>query len=128
MSTILVALAVIAATTPGLLVSPAELAAALKDPTTVVIAVGNSADDFIAGHIPAARFVRYDDIAIDVDGLKSELPPIDRLRAVLLAAGISDKSKVVIYGSRISSRAIWVMTRVCMTAQSLTGPGASCRP
>jgi thiosulfate/3-mercaptopyruvate sulfurtransferase len=103
MSTILVALAVIAATTPGLLVSPAELATALKDPTTIVIAVGNSPDEFIAGHIPAARFVRYDDIAIDVDGLQSELPPIDRLRAVLLAAGISDKSKVVIYGTPIAA-------------------------
>jgi hypothetical protein len=30
-------------------------------------------------------------IAIDVDGLQSELPPIDRLSAVLLAAGISDQ-------------------------------------
>ena len=103
MSTILTALAVLAATTPGLLVSPAELAAALKDPATVVIAVGNSADDFTAGHIPAARFVRYDQIAIDADGLSSELPPIDQLRAVLAAAGIGDKSKVVIYGSPIAA-------------------------
>ena len=55
-----------------------ELAASLKDPATVVIAVGNSEDDFIAGHIPGARFVRYDDIAIDADGLQSELPPIDQ--------------------------------------------------
>ena len=69
MSTILTALAVLAATTPGLLVSPAELAASLKDPATVVIAVGNSEDDFIAGHIPGARFVRYSEIAIDADGL-----------------------------------------------------------
>ena len=88
-----------AATTPGLLVSPAELAAALKDPATVVIAVGNSEDDFIAGHIPGARFVRYSDIAVDAGGLSSELPPVDQIRAVLAAAGISDKSKVVIYGA-----------------------------
>jgi thiosulfate/3-mercaptopyruvate sulfurtransferase len=101
MPTILSVLAVLAATTPGLLVSPAELTAALKDPATVVIAVGNSEDDFIAGHIPGARFVRYSDIAIDAGGLSSELPPVDRIRTVLAAAGISDRSKVVIYGAPI---------------------------
>jgi thiosulfate/3-mercaptopyruvate sulfurtransferase len=103
MSTILTAFALMAATTPGLLVTPAELAAALKDPATVVIAVGNSEDDFIAGHIPGARFVRYDDIAIDAGGLTSELPPVDHIRKVLAAAGISDTSKIVIYGSPITA-------------------------
>ena len=103
MSTILIALAVLAATTPGLLVSPAELAAALKDPATVVIAVGTSVDDFTAGHIPGARFVRYDQITVDGDGLQSELPPVEQLRAVLSAAGISDKSKVVVYGSPMAA-------------------------
>ena len=101
MSTILTALAVLAAATPGLLVSPAELAASLKDPAIVVIAVGNSDDDFIAGHIPGARFVRYDEIAIDSGGLSSELPPVDQLKKVLSAVGISDKSKIVIYGAAI---------------------------
>jgi len=103
MSTILTALAVVAAAAPGLLISPAELAASLNDPAIVVVAVGNSDDDFIAGHIPGARFVRYDDIAIAANGLQSELPPIDELRRVLSAAGISDKSKVVIYGSAIAA-------------------------
>ena len=103
MSTILTALAVVAAAAPGLLISPAELAASLNDPAIVVVAVGNSDDDFIAGHIPGARFVRYDDIAIAANGLQSELPPIDELRRVLSAVGISDKSKVVIYGSAIAA-------------------------
>ena len=103
MSTILTALAVLAATAPGLLVSPAELAAALKDPATVVVAVGNSEDEFIAGHVPGARFVRYSEIAVDANGLGSELPTVDQLRAVLGAAGISDKSKVVIYGVPIAA-------------------------
>ena len=103
MSTILTALTILAAITPGLLVSPAELAAALTDRATVVIAVGNSEDDFIAGHIPGARFVRYDDIAVDAGGLTSELPPVDQLRKVLSAAGIGDTSKIVIYGSAITA-------------------------
>ena len=94
-------LALAAAATPGLLVSPAELAALLKNPATVVVAVGTSEDDFIAGHIPKARFIRYDDIAVDADGLSSELPPVDQIRKVLSAAGIGDRSKVVIYGAAI---------------------------
>jgi len=103
MSTILTALTLVAAATPGLLISPAELAASLKDPAIVVVAVGNSEDDFIAGHIPGARFVRYDEIAVEANGLGTELPPIDQLRKVLSAAGISDTSKVVIYGSAITA-------------------------
>ena len=103
MSTILSVFALIAAAAPGLLVSPAELAASLKDPATVVIAVGNSEDDFIAGHLPNARFVRCDDIAVDAGGLSSELPPVDQIRRVLSGAGIGDKSTVVIYGSAIAA-------------------------
>jgi thiosulfate/3-mercaptopyruvate sulfurtransferase len=102
MSTILSALAVVAASS-GLLVSPSELAAMLKDPTVVVIAVGSNPADFELGHVPGARFVRYGDIAIDTDGLQSELPPIDQLRRVLANAGISDRSKVVIYGAPIAA-------------------------
>lgn len=100
MSTILSALAVVAASS-GLLVSPSELAAMLKDPAVVVVAVGTNPADFELGHVPGARFVLYGDIAIDTDGLQSELPPIDQLRRVLANAGISDRSKVIIYGSTI---------------------------
>lgn len=99
MSTILAALALVAATTPGLLVSPAELAATLTDPTVVVLTIANNPDDFESGHIPGARFIRYRDIAIDQAGLGSELPPVARLREIFAAAGITDSSKVVIYGA-----------------------------
>ena len=102
MSTILSALALVAASS-GLLVSADELATLLKDPAVVVVAVGNSADEFTAGHIPGARFVLYRDIAPDIDGLQSELPPVDQLRRVLANAGINDRSKVVIYGSTIGA-------------------------
>src|SRR5688500_7239255 len=103
MSTILAALAVLVQTPSGLLVSADELAALLKEPTAVVVAVGNSADDFTAGHVPGARFVLYDDIAPAIDGLQSELPPIETLRRVLANAGISDRSKVIVYGSTIAA-------------------------
>ena len=103
MSTILTALALVAATTPGLLVSPAELTVMLKDPQTVVVFVDNSEDNFIAGHVPNAKFVRYDAIAVDTPDLQAELPPVAQLRAVLSAVGIGDKSRVVIYGAPIAA-------------------------
>jgi thiosulfate/3-mercaptopyruvate sulfurtransferase len=102
MSTILAALALTAATS-GLLVTPADLAAALNDPATVVVAVGNSPQDFAAGHIPGARFVRYDQIAADAGGLQSELPPLDQLRAVIASLGIRESSRIVIYGSPMAA-------------------------
>ncbi len=102
MSTILLALALLAQPSSGLLISASDLAAALKDPATVVIAVGDRPGDFEAGHVPGARFVRYNEYAIDANGLSSELPPVEQLRRVLMAAGISHTSKVVIYGSPIA--------------------------
>lgn len=103
MSTILSALAVVAATSSGLLVSPSDLAAMLKDPAVVVVAAGTNPADFELGHVPGARFVLYGDYAIDANGLSSELPPIDQLRRVLANAGISDRSKVIIYGPTIAA-------------------------
>src|SRR6185436_5234922 len=87
----------------GLLVSPSELAVLLKDSATVVLAVGASDDEFTAGHIPKAKFVRYDQITVDGDGLGTELPPVDQLRKLMAAAGIGDSSRVVIYGSAIAA-------------------------
>jgi thiosulfate/3-mercaptopyruvate sulfurtransferase len=102
MSTILTILAVVAAA-PGLLVSPAELAAALKDPTTVVLAIGENPADFELEHIPGARFIRYSEITVDADGLGSELPPVEKLRAVFAGLGVGDRSQVVVYGTPITA-------------------------
>ena len=102
MSTVLTALA-LAAAGSGLLISPAELAAALKDPATIVVAVGNGGEDFTAGHVPNARFVGYSQISVDAGGLHMELPSVDNLRKLLSNAGIGDRATVVIYGSPIAA-------------------------
>src|SRR5262245_4051493 len=102
MSTILF-LTALAAATPGLLVSPTELAAALKDPATMVIFIDTNPGNFTAGHIPNARFVLYDEITTDGGGLQSELPPVDQLRKVFGAVGVTEKSKIVIYGSPMAA-------------------------
>lgn len=115
MSTILTAFALLAAS-PGLLVSPADLAAMLKDSTVVVLAVGDRPGDFESGHVPGARFVHYRQIAVDADGMQSELPPVDTLRRVLTEAGVSERSKVVVYGTPIAA------TRLFFTLDYLGHP------
>lgn len=115
MSTILTAFALLAAS-PGLLVSPADLAAMLEDPAVVVLAVGDRPGDFEAGHVPGARFVHYRQIAADADGMQSELPPVDMLRRVLTEAGVSERSKVVVYGTPIAA------TRLFFTLDYLGHP------
>ena len=85
---------------PDLLVSTADLARQLNDPALVVLHVADRESSFTEGHIPGASFVRYGDVAVDGDGhVGSELPPIDALRRVFEAAGVSDNTRVVIYGA-----------------------------
>jgi thiosulfate/3-mercaptopyruvate sulfurtransferase len=85
----------------GLLTSPAELAAALKnDSALVVLHVADRAAAFEDAHIPGARFVRYVDIAIEGgEGVGSELPLVDQVKRVLQAVGVSNASRVVVYGA-----------------------------
>lgn len=115
MSTTLLALA-LAAAGSGLLISPADLSMALKDRATVVVFVDSNEANFTAGHIPGARFIRYDQITVDADGLGSELPPVDQLRRVMAAIGIGDTSKIIIYGSPIAA------TRLFFTLDYLGHP------
>ena len=64
-----------AAAPGGLLISTAELAAAAKDPSLVVLHVADRASAFEEAHIPGARFLRYGDFAVDGDqSVGSELP------------------------------------------------------
>lgn len=84
---------------PQLLVAAADLAAQLKDPQLLLLHVADRQAAFEDEHIPGARFVRYADIAVDGDGLGSELPPIDALARVLQDAGVSESRTVVIYGT-----------------------------
>jgi thiosulfate/3-mercaptopyruvate sulfurtransferase len=84
---------------PELLVSPADLARAFANPDLVVLHIADGESSYTEGHVPGARFVRYGDFAINGDtGVGSELPPADQLQRVFEAAGVSDTSRVVLYG------------------------------
>src|SRR4029453_7033985 len=106
MSTAALVFALSAAVAPatGLLVSPPELAAEMNDPSVVILHADANAAGFEAGHIKGARFVGYNQITIDgANGVGSELPPVANLVALFAAAGVSDSSRIVIYGPALAA-------------------------
>lgn len=84
----------------GLLVSTAELAGSLTDSGLVILHVTDRASVYEEAHIPGARMLRYAEFAIDgPDNLGSELPPVAQAQQVFEAVGVSNTSRVVIYGT-----------------------------
>jgi thiosulfate/3-mercaptopyruvate sulfurtransferase len=86
----------------SVIVSTSWLASHLHDPDLVVLQVNMAMmrdAPFSAGHIPGARELSYDAIAIDRDGLGSQMPTVDSLRAAFEAVGVSEGSHVVVYYS-----------------------------
>ena len=80
----------------SMLVSTEWLAQHINDPDLVLLHVGHG-EDYVAGHIPGALAIEYRDVTVSNDGLGSEFPPVDKLRATFEKFGISDDSHVVIY-------------------------------
>ena len=84
-----------------LLVTPAWLTAHVNDANLVVLHVGmDSRAEYAKAHIPGARYLELDDIAVSsmnhTDSLMLELPSAEKLRAQLAALGISDNSRVIV--------------------------------
>jgi thiosulfate/3-mercaptopyruvate sulfurtransferase len=92
----------------GRLLSPSQLAARLKDADLVILHVEDPRSPYAQGHIPGARAIEYGDVAVDgPDELGSELPPLEDLKRVFEAAGVSDTSRVVIYGSTVAAARVF---------------------
>lgn len=87
----------------SLLVSAEWLAARLTDPRLVVLQVGRDSLEYLAGHIPGAHFIRSDAIIAERDGIPTEIPGIDHLTELLTSAGVSNDSRVVVYGDPLSA-------------------------
>ena len=86
----------------SLVVSTTWLASHLKDENLVLLHLGVKTE-YDAGHIPGARFITLNDIAVSdttsETGLTLQMPALDDLRAKLETIGISDTSRVVVsYG------------------------------
>jgi len=98
----------------ALIVSPAWLAAHIKDANLVLLHVGDKAG-YDAGHISGARFVTLADLSVSspaTGGLTLEMLPAATLRDKLASFGISDGSRVVVY---YATTQVTPATRVMLT-------------
>ncbi len=84
----------------SMVVSTEWLAQHLKDDSLVLFQVGEK-DEYVAGHIPGARFLALADISAPRgEGLSLELPPVAQLKTTFEKLGVSDKSRIVVYFSK----------------------------
>jgi thiosulfate/3-mercaptopyruvate sulfurtransferase len=84
------------------LVQAAWLAEHLQDRDLVLLHVGPR-PEYDAGHIPGARFLNFQDLAVtdrSAGGLTLQMLPADVLQQRLAAAGISTQSRIVVYFGR----------------------------
>lgn len=85
---------------PEMLVTTAWLAESLSEPDVVVLCVNSTPEFYSKGHIPGARQIKLEDIAVTREGIPNELPPTETLKHVFEVAGVSNSSRVVLYGER----------------------------
>lgn len=87
----------------SIIVTTAWVAQHLKDPNLVLLHVGD-ANDYPAKHIAGARYVNFSGpgwAAPRAPGaLALELPTAEEFRATLVALGVSDNSRVVVYQAK----------------------------
>ncbi len=97
----------------SVLVPASWLAARLQERDVVIIFAG-SKSDYDAGHIPGARhlpssaFTAQGRTAGSESTLLTELPPLAQLDSALEAIGVSDGSRIVVYGSATTAARLYV--------------------
>lgn len=84
-------------------VSASWLADHLDDPDLVILAIGRSPEDYASGHIPGARSIGLGEILGTRNRIPSQLADDDKLIDVLETAGVSDDSRVVVYGAPLDA-------------------------
>jgi len=84
------------------------LRAHLADPNLVVLALdmpmagmSGGPPPYAAGHVPGARMLDFHALEVTVPGgLTMEMPPADSVRRLLESLGVSDRSRIVLYGPK----------------------------
>jgi thiosulfate/3-mercaptopyruvate sulfurtransferase len=87
---------------PEMLVSTAWLAESLSEPDVIVLCIDSTPEFYTKGHIPGARQINLSDIALTRDGIPNELPSNETLQNIFGAAGMSNSTRVVLYGERFN--------------------------
>lgn len=95
------AAALAAAANPQMLVSTDWLATHGQDRGVVLIQVSQDRQEYDAGHIPGACLLLFSEIAVTRNGVRNELPPAADLAAAFERCGVSNNSRIVLYGDRL---------------------------
>jgi thiosulfate/3-mercaptopyruvate sulfurtransferase len=83
-----------------MLVSTEWLAAHLSDPNVVVLCVASDESFYSEGHIPGSRLVLLSEIIAVRESIPNELPSVQILRSVFERVGVTNDSRIVLYGER----------------------------
>jgi thiosulfate/3-mercaptopyruvate sulfurtransferase len=86
---------------PDLLVSTDWLATRLDDPKLVLLHVTGEQKSYQAGHIPGARFLPWSELVTTREGIWTELPPVADLQRLFERLGVSDDTRVILYGDNL---------------------------
>src|SRR5438270_12949618 len=79
---------------PEMLVTTGWLAENLSEPDVIVLCINSTPEFYSKAHIPGSRQIKQEDIAVTRDGIPNELPPVEALKHVFEAAGVSNSSRV----------------------------------
>lgn len=95
----------------GVLVSAEWLAENISDPDLVLLHVGMSLRGIPTEVIKGARFLEYREIAVEREGLSTELAAEEELVATFRKVGVSNDSRVVVYADigHIAARAFMTL-------------------
>jgi thiosulfate/3-mercaptopyruvate sulfurtransferase len=83
-----------------MLVTTEWLATHKHDSDLIVLCVAENDQFYSSGHIPGARLVRLSDIVTARDGIPNQLPAAERLQESFENAGVTNLSRIVLYGER----------------------------
>lgn len=83
-----------------MLVSTEWLEQHLHDPDLVLLCVSANDGSCSSPRIPGSRTILLSDITVTRDDIPNELAPVSQLKRVFETAGVSDASRVVLYGDR----------------------------
>ena len=103
-----------------MLVTTAWLAENLSEPDVIVLCINSTPEFYSKGHIPGARQIKLEDIAVTREGIPNELPPVETLQHVFQAVGVSNSSRVVLYGERynlLAARAYFTLDYLGVAAR-----------
>ena len=104
-----------------MLVTTDWLASHLHDENIVVLCIVEDEQFYSRGHIPQARVVRLSQLVTTRGGVPNELPSVDQLQHVFEGVGVTNRSRILLYGERsgiLAARAYFTLDYLGLADQA----------